>query len=82
MDRLFVVRTAVDPSVEAMSETSCFAHSVQQIGNPLSVLKELRRVTREFVPSREIDACLTKFFALAIALLADAVLFRRTEIFQ
>jgi hypothetical protein len=33
------VRIAVDPSMEAMSETSCFAHSVQQVSDPLSVLK-------------------------------------------
>jgi hypothetical protein len=41
--------------MEAMSETSCFAHSVQQVSDPLSVLKELRHMTRESALSAAVE---------------------------
>lgn len=55
--RLLIVRIAVDPSMEAMSETSCFAHSVQQASDPLRVFKKLRRMTGESVLAIAVDAC-------------------------
>jgi hypothetical protein len=55
VDRLLAVRIAVDPSVETMSETSCFAHSVQQVTDPLRVLKKLRCITREPVLSTVVE---------------------------
>jgi hypothetical protein len=41
VDRLPVVRIAVNPSLEAMGESFCFAHSVQQASDPLGVRAKL-----------------------------------------